>query len=679
MRGLLLVLLLPAALVAAEFNVRDYGARGDGTTFDTVALQAAVDACAAAGGGEVVLPAGRYLCGSLLLKSQVHLLIRPEATLLGGDKLTDYPTRRFLSAADAVGIQIRGGGTIDGRGEAWWEAGPAYQGPAWRGTPQFGYRARPRPQFLYFQRCRELQIRDVKLIGSPSWTIHLQRCQQALIQRVTIRNPLHGPNTDGIDLNSCQDVQVRDCDIITGDDGVVLKSNEPGRDHPSARIEVSGCRIWSACNALKIGTETHDDFSAITFRDCYLYGGSVQPQERPLSGLAIESVDGSHLRQIVARDLTMHNLRAPIFIRLGHRGGNSARTQQVEPRLPGTIREVLIERVTATDCTFESSITGIPGHPVEGVTLRQVDLGLTGGGGSELVTDSVVDEPVIRNYPEAQMFGRLPAVGLYARHVRGLRLEQVNLRCAAPDARPRLVADNVADLLVDGLTAPTAPAEYPLIWLLRPGATQVVNSPLPPACRAFAAVEGTPVQQAGVQIAAPAGTVALLPPGGLLNAKLPRHAATAPGLFRLRPADLLLTAPMVLTTDPTAPGGGFVQVPLNGGRDTGSGACRLEVSTPGRYAVWLLLRAPDGESDSLSFSLGDRPPVIHDATATGPGWTWNRLRDRREGQVVRNNAVTWELPAGEVTVRLRNREAGTAVAAVVLAREDLAWQPPREQ
>ena len=328
------------AAALRQFNVTDYGVAGDGITFDTVGLQKAIDACAAAGGGQVVFSKGTYLTGSLELKSGVHLVLTAEAVLLGSSSLKDYPNRKLIYALDATDIGIEGSGTIDGQGEAFWEKrDQTYSGPSYRGTAQFNYRKLPRPSFIQFRCCRDVTLQDVRLRNSPAWTVHLQRCQNARIQNVTIRNALHGPNTDGIDINSSIDVLVRDCDIITGDDGVVLKSTEPGHDHPSRNITVENCRIWSACNCLKIGTETHDRFENIQFRKCRLYGGSAEPLERPLSGVAIESVDGAHLSAITVSDITMKNVRAPIFVRLGHRGGNSARTQQVEPRVPGPNRK----------------------------------------------------------------------------------------------------------------------------------------------------------------------------------------------------------------------------------------------------------------------------------------------------------------------------------------------------
>jgi hypothetical protein len=659
--------LLAAILAGTNVDVRAHGAKGDGVTLDTAALQQAIDACAAAGGGRVVLDTGRFLCGSLVLKSGVTLTIKPDAVLLGSRSVADYANHRLLSATDASDIRLDGGGTIDGQGPTFWERSKTYTGPLWRGSAQWEYKALARPAFVHFERCAKVRVAGVKLVNSPSWTLHLQRCHDVTVEGVTIRNPFYGPNTDGIDVNSCQDVTIADCDIVTGDDGIVLKSTEPGHDHPSRRITVTGCRVWSACNCLKIGTETHDSFEHITFADCHLYADpTAHPLERPQSGLSIESVDGSEVSDIQAHGLTMSYVRAPLFIRLGHRGGNGPRTQQVEPRVPGRIHDVVIEHVRAEHSSFESSITGIPGHEVEGVTLRDVQLGYEGGGGADLVTSDVPDEKLITHYPEAEMFGRLPAYGLYCRHVAGLTLSAVTCSLLAPDARPMLVADDVQHLRLDDCTAAASTGEFPVYWLLGVRDASFTACPAPPGAKTLVLAEGAAVDRPTLKI--DAGEIAFGEPGALMDAGLPRFQEQSPGRVELAAKDLKLTPPMVVTDD-------WIAVPDGGGRDQGGARGRFEVSVAGDYVVWVRGWAGDGKSKSFYVAIDGSPRCTSDWQRPYGAWGWDNVRDRVDGKPVRGAVGVFALSVGPHVLRLGNRESGMRLARVVIVRRDLGWRP----
>lgn len=665
---------------ASDVDVRKCGAVGDGVTLDTAAIQGAIQSCATGGGGRVLFPAGRYLTGSLRLASGVTLVITPRATIVGSRSPGDYRTGRLLDATGATDIGIEGGGVIDGQGESFWEKQGDYRGPPWRKTAQFDYRALKRPSFLHFVRCTNVVLRDITLSNSPSWTVHLQRCVSATVERVTIRNPLFGPNTDGIDLNSCQGVRVRDCDIITGDDGVVLKSSEPGHDHPSRDIRVERCRIWSACNALKIGTETHDRFDDIRFLDCRLYCDSDRTMDRPLAGLAIESVDGSHLSNIVASNLSMSNVRTPLFIRLGHRGGNSERTRQVEPRVPGTIENVVLRNITAEHAMFESSINGIPGHPVRNVTLADLRLEYEGGGEADWVTDEVPDQPMVAKYPEAQMFGRLPAYGLYARHVDGLRLTNVTIRCLREDARPAIVCDDATNIEFDTLRIDAAPAKFPLLWFINTRTAAIRRCVAPAGTKTFLAVE--PPDPGEVVLEAndltKAGTpLARLKRGELVTADLPGFAEGPSGRIVIPAERMRLAHPMTLVSDAAIPSGHAIVVPPEGGREAGMARCRFKVAEAGEYVIWVHALAPSGESDSFYAAVDGGESAVTDLAKPG-SWQWDRVRERVGDKPVMSSFRTFRLDAGEHVLSLRNRESGTRIGALVIVRKDRPFDPSRD-
>lgn len=674
------LLLAPLFARAGDTNVKACGALGDGVALDTPAIQRALDACAASGGGRVVFPAGRYLTGSLRLTSGVTLVVTPQATIIGSKSMRDYPLGKLIAATGAANIGIEGGGVIDGQGEAFWEKKDEYKGPQWRGTAQFEYRALKRPSFIHFISCTNVVMRDIALSNSPSWTVHLQRCVSASVERVTIRNPLFGPNTDGIDLNSCIGVRVRNCDIITGDDGVVLKSNEPGHGHPSRDIRVESCRIWSACNALKIGTETHDSFDDIQFRDCHLYCDSARTMDRPLAGIAIESVDGSHVSSIVVSNITMSNVRTPIFIRLGHRGGNSERTRQVEPRVPGTIENVVMRNITADHALFESSITGIPGHPVRNVALSDIKLTYEGGGEADWVTDDVPDKTVIAKYPESQMFGRLPACGLYVRHAEGLRLTDMAIRCLSADARPALVCDDVSKVELEALKITAAPAQYPVLWFINTDRVALRRCTAPAGTKTFLAVEpettGDVVMDAN-DLANAAAPLARLKRGELLAADLPEFIERTPGMIAIQADKMRLAHPMVIVADPVSSSARAIEVPLAGGREAGSARCRFKIAEAGDYAIWVHALAPSGESDSFYVVIDGGEAALSDLSKLG-AWNWDRVRERSGNQTSLKSFKTYHLAAGEHALTLRNRESGTRIGTLVVAKKGLAFDPARD-
>lgn len=664
---------------AASFDVLAHGAKGDGVALDTAAIQAAIDACAAAGGGKVVFAKGRYLTGSVELKSGVHLVLMPQAVILGSRSLADYPSRRLIHAKDAADIGIEGPGVIDGQGDCFWEKSKPYQGPSYRGTAQFEYRALPRPSFIHFSRCRNVVLEDVTLKNSPAWTVHLERCRGARLEKLTIRNPLHGPNTDGIDINSSIDVLVRDCDIITGDDGVVLKSTEPGHDHPSQNITVEGCRIWSACNTLKIGTETHDRFENIVFRNCHLYCGSDNPLERPLSGVAIESVDGARLSGITVSDLTMSNVRAPIFVRLGHRGGNSERTRQVEPRVPGKIEKVVIRNLSAERSHFESSITGIPGHCVHDITLENLRLEYEGGGKEDWVIGEVPDEAVIRRYPEAQMFGRLPAYGLYCRHVDGIRLRDVAVRCRTADPRPMLVCDDVSNLLVERVHAGSVASSLPVIWLLNSRNAHIRDCRAPKGTAAFVAAEGEPAALDTVRLEAndtraAATAFARFQPGEMVDRLLPLFQETSPGQVAIEAEAMRVLDPMTVQSEGELPSGGSIAAPVSAARDTGAALCRFEVSVAGEYEIWVRAIGESGETNSFYASIDRGPRWLADLEKLG-AWHWGVVRHRAADTPAARTKAVARLEPGVHMLEIANRESGTRIDAVVLAHTALKFTP----
>jgi polygalacturonase len=431
-----LVVTVPAIAAEQLYDVRDYGAKADGITLCTMSIQKAIDACSKSGGGTVYLPPGTFLSGTIYLKSGVTLRLDPACTLLGSKDLKDYPPtvqafrsytdnytdKSLIYAEKAERIAITGGGTIDGQGAS-------FKGP---------YKVRP--YMMRIIQCRSVTVKDVILRNSPMWVQHYLACDDVRVTGVTVRSVVNH-NNDGINIDSCHRFIVSNCNIESGDDAIVLKST-------SARlcrdVAVSNCVLSTRCNALKMGTESNGGFQNVTITGCAIYNTR-------LAGIALEIVDGGTMDRVVISNITMDKIGAPIFLRLGNR----ARPFKKDMEIPGMgiMRNVTISNVEATGANPTGcAIAGLPGAAIENVTLSNIRLSFEGGGTNTDAARPIPEEPTA--YPEYGMFGKLPAYGFYCRHVKGLKLLNVQLQWAKPDQRHALVLDDVEDALIDNLDAP---------------------------------------------------------------------------------------------------------------------------------------------------------------------------------------------------------------------------------
>lgn len=394
----------------ASFSVRDYGAKGDGETKDTSAVQTAIDTAAQAGGGTVLFPAGTYLCGSLHLRSHVTLALDTGSTIKGSPAKEDYDPYEKLDfkndadietsyfhfaliwAEDTEHIAITGTGTIDGNRDR-----------------------RHGPKAIALKRCRFVTIRDVTLINAPNYNISMLGTDFVLIDGVTILNGF----ADGIDPDSCRDVRIAGCYIECSDDAIVPKTSFAlGERRSCENITVTNCHLATESNAFKLGTESGGDFRHVAVSNCVLSG--MANNEPARGGIALESVDGAHIDDVAVSNITMANVRAPVFLRLGNRGRDMATP------VPGSLHNVVISDITASGASNTCSISGIPGHPVEGVTLANIRIAWKGGCPLSNPEESVPEN--IDDYPDPGMFDALPAYGFYCRHVEGLRMSNLDLR-----------------------------------------------------------------------------------------------------------------------------------------------------------------------------------------------------------------------------------------------------------
>ena len=481
------------------FDVRQFGAAGDGKTLDTSAINNAIDAAHLGGGGVAYLSPGTYLSGTVVLKSNVTLYLEAGSTFLGSRNLSDYTPQSgpplkgdanqkhliFARAAENVGLA--GPGRIDGQGSAFWVPSGRKVPPAedaWRDVATYDWKPLDRPSpLIEFAFCKHLRIEDVRIENASGWTLRPINCENVVIRGITIHNPVIGPNTDGIDPTGCRNVFISDCYIDTGDDAICLKSENPygGEPQLSKNITITNCVLTCCCNGLKFGTATRGGFENVTFTNSVIFNENVDFRARVISGIALEMVDGGWLDGVVISDIRMQRVRTPIFVRRGNRHPRPDGT-------PGTVRGIMIENVHATGAILTSSVTGLPGFPVEDVTLSGIRIDSEEAGHEDWVSRTIPE--VAPAYPEARMFGRLPASGFYCRHVNGLRMKDVVLGAAATEARPAIVCENVTSLDINGLKVSKPASGQPVVSLRQTRDAWLRGCSVPEGTSTFLGVSG---------------------------------------------------------------------------------------------------------------------------------------------------------------------------------------------
>ena len=462
----------PSATCSHWHDVTGYGARGDGATLNTKALQGAIDACSASGGGTVYFPPGRFVSGTLFLRSHVTLHLEAGSVLLGSSSLSDYPStipklrsyadiyteRSLLFGEGLEHIAIHGRGCIDGQGAA-------FPGPH-----------KVRPFLIRLIDCHELSIRDVRLRDAAMWALHLLACDDVAIDGTSIRSRVN-PNNDGIDIDSCHSVRVSNSDISTIDDCIVLKSCI---DRPCQNIVVTNCVLSTNCSALKLGTESVAGFNNVAFSNCTIYDTGV-------SGVDILLVDGGLLERLTVSNIVMRNVTVPIFVRLGDR----ARPVSATAPRPGIghMRNVRISNIEITGASSNGClISGIPPRSIENLSLESIRVSFAGGGTNADAAREVPELPDA--YPVVDRFGVMPAYGFFCRHIDGLTMRDISFRAERPDARPALVCGDVGGLTVQGCEFSSTGPAAPPIDLRDVREALIAGCRVATESRAFASVSG---------------------------------------------------------------------------------------------------------------------------------------------------------------------------------------------
>jgi polygalacturonase len=444
---------------------QSFGAKADGQTLDTVAINTAIRQASAQGGGTVYMAAGTYLCGTITLESRVTLYLEAGAVLLGSKNVADYTPQpgpgphsdagqlHLIFARDAEDATLAGPGKIDGQGPSFWVPSGRSKLPIeehWRDVATYDFKPLPRVSpMLEFVACKHLRVEQVRIENSSGWTMRLINCDSVVVDGISIKNPVVGPNVDGIDISNSSNVRIANALIDTADDAICLKSevhNPYSTENIVTRnITVTNCMLSSCCNGFKFGTAGHGGFENVLFSNSIIVNNEVDYSERVIAGIAIEVVDGGWAEGIVMTGIRMQRTRTPIFLRLGNRTPNPNGRA-------GWMKGVMLSDIHATGCILTSSITGIPDFNVEDITLSNIHIQTEEPGKHEWATRKVPEQ--VPAYPEARMFGRLPSYGLYARHVHGLRLRDLVFETLTSEGRPAIQCDDVSDLEISGLRVP---------------------------------------------------------------------------------------------------------------------------------------------------------------------------------------------------------------------------------
>jgi polygalacturonase len=369
----------PVPTSAKVFDVRQFGALGDGKVLDTTAIQKALDECGKTGGGTVRLPAGTYLSQPISLHSKTTLLLDRGATLKATDDPKDYlpasvtwedilqgsargPFANFVNGKDLVDVTITGQGTIDGSGARWWA--PAEE--ARRKVP--GYTL-PRPNLIRINGCKGLKVTGVTLQNSPKFHLVPEDCEDVLIEKVTILAPAGAANTDAIDPTMSRRVTITKCLIDVGDDNVAIKAGKkmPGREFTCEDITITDC-IFKHGHGLSIGSETAGGVRNLTVKRCSFEGTE--------NGLRIKSPRGrgGKVENLVYEDITMKNVAGAITFTCYY--PKIPRTDVAQAVAAGTpsFGNIRIRNLTATSTRAAGVIVGLPESPISGVVLENVEI-----------------------------------------------------------------------------------------------------------------------------------------------------------------------------------------------------------------------------------------------------------------------------------------------------------------
>ncbi len=442
-------------VVPCLYNVRDYGACGDGQTLDTRAIQSAIEACAQHGGGTVFFPAGQYVTGSLFLQSHLTLHLDAGAVLLGSEDPADYPviTNRWegaeqstyaslITGRDLCNIAIVGRGTIDGRGRHWWQRFTA------------GTLDHPRPRLISFTNCTDVLIEGITATNSPSWTINPVRCSNVTVNQVTIVNPADSPNTDGINPDSCSEVRISNCYVSVGDDCITIKAGSEAeaadKRAPCTNVTVTNCIMAHGHGGVVIGSEMSGGVRNVVISNCVFIGTDrgIRLKSRRGRGGLVEDI---RISNIVMTDV-LCPFTMNLYYGCGAWGDPTVSDKRPQPVTAGTphFRRIQLSHITAREVKVAAAfLYGLAEMPVEDISLSDISISMSPA------TEA--------GYPEmADDMELMQRAGFFVRHARGLQLHHVEVNGQLGAAFQ--VIDS-SDVELNGCTTRTPDSDAPIVHL----------------------------------------------------------------------------------------------------------------------------------------------------------------------------------------------------------------------
>ena len=419
------------------------------------AIQAAIEDCGRAGGGTVYFPSGAYVTGALFLASHVTLHVDAGATLLGSQAPADYPIissrwegseqlthAPLIGGRDLENVAVTGRGTIDGRGQCWWQ---------WHAEASLAY---PRPRLISFVDCRNVLIEGITATNSPSWTINPVRCENVTVTAITVVNPPDSPNTDGINPDSCRNVHISNCHVDVGDDCITIKSGSEHEDQgklaPCENITITNCTMVHGHGGVVIGSEMSGGVRNVVISNCVFTGTDrgIRFKSRRGRGGVVEDIRVSNI--------VMVDVLCPLSINLyygcGAWGDESVSDKLPRPVTDGTprFRRIHLSQITARQVKYAAGfLYGLAEMPLEDIAISDVSISMAPGAEA--------------GYPDmADDLEPMGQAGFFIRNAVRLRLHNVEV---TGQLGPALSVADASDVEVLACTSPTPPPDGPVVCL----------------------------------------------------------------------------------------------------------------------------------------------------------------------------------------------------------------------